>query len=285
MMRQVISVFFICATILYAKAVPPRCTRADIKKLNSTVIHSKSELTEAFNSKLQVIKNDIKSELANEIGNLSDKLTNEINQNEEKLKIDVNIVNAEVLKVNNKLDQIKNDIKGELNDEIDQLTGSINQKFDDLNKKLIEAFNSTLVQMKSAIKTELTVEINQNEDKLNGLKTQLTKTTNELSDCACERKRQRSLIYYAGPYIYTFAAAKAYCKSKGHKIATPAQIQAAFDLGMSECNWGWVEDGSLRSPQQMPFTNNWCGKRGLNTWLNYDQLKKRGVYCATNPGP
>ncbi|CAH1779869.1 unnamed protein product [Owenia fusiformis] len=137
MMRQVISVFFICATILYVKAVPPRCTRADIKKLNSTVINSKSELIEAFNSKLQVIKNDIKSELANEIVNLSDKLTNEINQNEEKLKIDVNIVNTEVLKVNTKLDQIKNDIKGELNDETDQLTESINQKFDDLNKKLI----------------------------------------------------------------------------------------------------------------------------------------------------
>ncbi|CAH1779870.1 unnamed protein product [Owenia fusiformis] len=252
MMRQVISVFFICATILYVKAVPPRCTRADIKKLNSTVINSKSELIEVFDSTLQVIKNDINAELTNEIDSLTEKITEEINENEGKL-------NA-------------------------------------LKEELIEAFNSKLIEIKNDIKAELTAEINQNEDKLNALKTQnqgtlstltaqLTKTTTELSDCACERKRQRSIIYFAGPYIYTFAAAKAYCKSKGHKIATPAQIQAAFDLGMQLCSFGWLKDGSVRYPHQMPFTNGWCGHRGVNTDLNHNPLDKFGVYCATNPGP
>ncbi|CAH1779874.1 unnamed protein product, partial [Owenia fusiformis] len=145
------------------------------------------------------------------------------------------------------------------------------------------------------ITAELTAEINQNEDKLNALKTQnqgsfstltpkLSETTTEPRDCACERKRQRSLIYFACPYIYTFADAVAYCKSKGHKIATPFQLDVANALELEDSAWGWLEDGSIRYPMQMPYTNRWCGHGGVNTDLNHNPSDKFGVYCVTNGG-
>ncbi|CAH1774519.1 unnamed protein product, partial [Owenia fusiformis] len=142
---------------------------------------------------------------------------------------------------------------------LNTLTNEINE-----NGERLDTLTNENNEKMATLKTELTSTINQNKVKLDALKTQMTET----NSCACESRKQRRRIYYAGGYIYTFAQAKAYCEGQGHTIATPGQMDAAFELGMAICGYGWLSDGSIRYPTQMPSHTGGCGKRGVNTIFN-----------------
>ena len=81
-----------------------------------------------------------------------------------------------------------------------------------------------------------------------------------------------------GTYTLTLAAARTLCASKGAKLATLAQLQAAWDLGMDVCACGWLDDGSARFPIQWP--NSDCGSEpaGLRTWV-HDTNRLFNAYC------
>lgn len=47
-------------------------------------------------------------------------------------------------------------------------------------------------------------------------------------------------------YTLTFEKAKAACIQNSATIATPAQLQAAFDDGYHQCDAGWLSDQTVR---------------------------------------
>ncbi|CAH1774518.1 unnamed protein product [Owenia fusiformis] len=167
---------------------------------------------------------------------------------------------------------------------LDTSTTEVNEnkkKLETQKVELTSAINDNGEKM-GTLKAELTSAIQQNKEQLNAMKGQVM----EAKSCACENKQRRSLIYYAGwsrddGYMFTFAQAKAYCESQGHRLATPGQMDAAFELGYSECAWGWLSDGSTRYPMQMPGASGGCGpRRHVNIRLNRNPDALAGVYCS-----
>lgn len=47
-------------------------------------------------------------------------------------------------------------------------------------------------------------------------------------------------------YTLTFEKAKAACIQNSATIATPAQLQAAYDDGYHQCDAGWLSDETVR---------------------------------------
>ena len=47
-------------------------------------------------------------------------------------------------------------------------------------------------------------------------------------------------------YSLTFERAKAACTQNSATIATPAQLQAAYDDGYHQCDAGWLSDQTVR---------------------------------------
>uniref|UniRef100_A0A672F3U2 Aggrecan a n=1 Tax=Salarias fasciatus TaxID=181472 RepID=A0A672F3U2_SALFA len=56
----------------------------------------------------------------------------------------------------------------------------------------------------------------------------------------------------AGRYAFTFVEAQLACQSVGTSIATPQQLQAAYEAGYHHCDAGWLRDQSVRYPIVFP---------------------------------
>uniref|UniRef100_A0A3B1IE63 Link domain-containing protein n=1 Tax=Astyanax mexicanus TaxID=7994 RepID=A0A3B1IE63_ASTMX len=52
--------------------------------------------------------------------------------------------------------------------------------------------------------------------------------------------------YHSGSrrYAYTFEEAQRTCQQMGAEIATPEQLQAAYEAGLHQCSAGWLKDQS-----------------------------------------
>ncbi|KAM9318611.1 aggrecan core protein-like [Pholidichthys leucotaenia] len=56
----------------------------------------------------------------------------------------------------------------------------------------------------------------------------------------------------AGRYAFTFVEAQLVCHSLGGTIATPEQLQAAYEVGYHQCDAGWLMDQTVRYPIVFP---------------------------------
>ncbi|MCI4380203.1 hypothetical protein PGIGA_G00236980 [Pangasianodon gigas] len=61
------------------------------------------------------------------------------------------------------------------------------------------------------------------------------------------------VFYYrssTGRYAFNFHEAQHTCHSQRAEIATPKQLQAAYEGGLHQCNAGWLQDQSVRYPNE-----------------------------------
>ncbi|XP_076593416.1 brevican core protein isoform X2 [Chaetodon auriga] len=79
-------------------------------------------------------------------------------------------------------------------------------------------------------------------------------------------------------YAFTFERAREACEEIGAEIATPEQLLAAYQSGYEQCDAGWLSDGSVRYPIQMPREGCFGDMDGLPGVRNYGLLESDELY-------
>lgn len=85
-----------------------------------------------------------------------------------------------------------------------------------------------------------------------------------------------------GRYTLTFVEAQEACQSIGAIIASPQQLQAAFEKGLHQCDAGWLRDQTVRYPIVSPRSNcagNLLQFPGVRSYGLRPAFERYDVFC------
>ncbi|GAA6073398.1 aggrecan core protein [Tachysurus ichikawai] len=84
---------------------------------------------------------------------------------------------------------------------------------------------------------------------------------------------------------FTFNEAQLICRGQGAEIATPEQLQAAYEAGLHQCRYGWLKDQSVRYPNADPeeCSRDQNNASGVISFGIRPADERYDVYCYIDP--
>ncbi|XP_054916726.1 versican b isoform X2 [Poeciliopsis prolifica] len=121
-----------------------------------------------------------------------------------------------------------------------------------------------------------------------GVRTYGHRDPTERFDVYCFVDELQGEVFYPSSITekITWQEAKAECEKHEAVLASPGQLFAAWRAGLSRCDYGWLSDGSVRYPMNVPLPQCGGGLLGVRSLYKYtnqtgfpDPSDKHGAFC------
>ncbi|KAM4720275.1 versican core protein isoform 1-T2 [Anableps anableps] len=121
-----------------------------------------------------------------------------------------------------------------------------------------------------------------------GVRTYGLRNATERYDVYCFVDQLQGEVFYPSSITdkVTWREAKEECEKHDAVLASPGQLFAAWMAGLSRCDYGWLSDGSVRYPINVPLPQCGGGQLGVRTLYKYnnqtgfpDPTEKHGAFC------
>ncbi|XP_068599604.1 neurocan core protein [Brachionichthys hirsutus] len=102
-----------------------------------------------------------------------------------------------------------------------------------------------------------------------GVRNYGNRSPDELFDVYCFAKQLQGEVFHSAvPEKLSLATASTHCHSLGAQLATVGQLSLAWQAGLDQCDPGWLADGSVRYPINVPRKNCGGDEPGVRTVYN-----------------
>uniref|UniRef100_A0A672HUQ3 Neurocan core protein n=1 Tax=Salarias fasciatus TaxID=181472 RepID=A0A672HUQ3_SALFA len=102
-----------------------------------------------------------------------------------------------------------------------------------------------------------------------GVRNYGSRSPDELFDVYCFAKHLQGEVFHSTvPEKLSLATASTHCHSLGAQLATVGQLYLAWQAGLDQCDPGWLADGSVRYPINVPRKNCGGDEPGIRTVYN-----------------
>ncbi|XP_034532681.1 neurocan core protein-like [Notolabrus celidotus] len=126
-----------------------------------------------------------------------------------------------------------------------------------------------------------------------GVRNYGNRSPDELFDVYCFAKQLQGEVFHSAVQEkLSLATASTHCHSLGSQLATVGQLYMAWQAGLDQCDPGWLADGSVRYPINVPRKNCGGDEPGVRTVYNNpnrtgfpDTTALFDAYCYTAHQP